>query len=200
MRDSREKLKRRKKWNSQDRQQRATFCLAQSRDVRRRGVDRELLVTESKQKADFTWISQLYFVTAFASTVVSFSRLTTLNTLLFSREYSLLQCPLPVLASAVHYMSAEPKKKPASNVLLLWIGPWYNARQTFLEVLLICCLFQKTEKYCSFKYCALHRIFCHKLVNIYIFFFQYSDIYFHIYRTIKCFCSLFVCFFLLFFF
>lgn len=27
----------------------------------------------------------------------------------------------------------------------------------------------KTQKDCSFKYCALHRIFCHKLVNIYIF-------------------------------
>lgn len=60
-------------------------------------------------------------------------------------------------------------------------------------------LVSKTKKYCSFKYCALHRIFCHKLVNIYIFF-QYSDIYFHIYRTIKCFCSLFFFFCLLFFF
>jgi len=27
----------------------------------------------------------------------------------------------------------------------------------------------RNQKYCSFKYCALHRIFCHKLVNIYNF-------------------------------
>lgn len=28
----------------------------------------------------------------------------------------------------------------------------------------------KAKRYCSFKYCALHRIFSHKLLNIYIFF------------------------------
>lgn len=39
-----------------------------------------------------------------------------------------------------------------------------------LEVLLICLVFPRKRKYCSFKYCALHRIFCHKLLNIYIFF------------------------------
>lgn len=58
-----------------------------------------------------------------------------------------------------------------------------------LEVLLICFVPQN-QKYCSFKYCALHRMFCHKLLNIYIFFNIQTYVYFHIYRTIKCFCSL----------
>lgn len=57
----------------------------------------------------------------------------------------------------------------------------------------------KKEKYCRFKYCALHRIFCHKLVHIYICF-QYSDIDFHIYRTIQCFVLFFVVFTCFFFF
>lgn len=67
-----------------------------------------------------------------------------------------------------------------------------------LCVLLICCfsfilICLQSQKYCSFKYCALHRIFSHKLVNIYISS-QYSDINFHIYTTIKC------CFFISFLF
>lgn len=50
-------------------------------------------------------------------------------------------------------------------------------------------MFRFKPRYCSFKYFALHRIFFYKLVNVYIcflIFFQYSDIYYHIYSTIKC--------------
>lgn len=89
-------------------------------------------------------------------------------------------CVLQPAVSAVHHVCS----------VLAFTAPDAMQGEHF-EVLLICffhvCF--KNQKYCSFKYCALHRIFCHKLVNIYIF--QYSDIYFHIYRTIKCFCSLF---------
>lgn len=112
--------------------------------------------------------------------------------------------PLPVLQlasfSAVHSVPAEPKQ-PACN-FCFELAPDAMQGERF-GVLLICFFLVcfKNQKYCSFKYCALHRIFCHKLVNIYIFF-QYSDIYFHIYRTIKCFLftffllfSFLVCFF-----
>lgn len=103
-----------------------------------------------------------------------------------------------VFCSSLHVSRAEP----AGVGLLSEPGPDAMQGECF-EVLLICFFFCpcfKNQKYCSFKYCALHRIFCHKLVNIYIFFFQYSDIYFHIYRTIKCFCSLSLSFFVCFFF
>lgn len=106
--------------------------------------------------------------------------------------------PLPVLQlasfSAVHSVPAEPKQ-PACN-FCFELAPDAMQGEHF-GVLLICFFLVcfKNQKYCSFKYCALHRIFCHKLVNIYIFF-QYSDIYFHIYRTIKCFLfTFFVVFF-----
>lgn len=97
--------------------------------------------------------------------------LTILNTRLSTGEYTLcMSASWPV--SAVHYMSAE--SKPANTYTTVWTGPLMQSKaKRFFEVLLICfftCLFQKNQKYCSFKYCALHRIFCHKLVNIYIFF------------------------------
>lgn len=67
------------------------------------------------------------------------------------------------------------------------VGPAHSSPTYFRPSDMLFFLFcLQSQKYCSFKYCALHRIFCHKLVNIYIFS-QYSDIYFHIYRTIKCF-------------
>lgn len=132
-----------------------------------------------------------------ASTVVSFCGLLQYSIHVCVQENTHFACPLPVLVSAAHYMSAEPKSSLSCTSVLNC--PLMRCKANIFEFLLICfcCLFSKTKKYCSFKYCALHRIFCHKLVNIYIFI-QYSDIYFHIYRTIKCFCSLSV--FLVFFF
>lgn len=92
--------------------------------------------------------------------------LSILNTPLYSREYHLAS-PFPVRnnwpVSAGHYMSAE------LTIRVFELAPAAMQGEHF-EVLLICFLFTcfKNQKYCSFKYCALHRIFCHNLVNIYI--------------------------------
>lgn len=87
---------------------------------------------------------------------------------LCSGEYNFAS-PFPVRnnwpVSAGHYMSAV--LKPAVRVFEL--APDAMQGEHF-EVLLICFFFVlfPNQRYCSFKYCALHRIFCHKLVNIYI--------------------------------
>lgn len=123
------------------------------------------------------FLQQLYVAAALPSAVVS------QYTSVFVCPFLSYSRPSLQFITCLHSVSAL---RPAPDAM----------QGEHFEVLLICffhvCF--KNQKYCSFKYCALHRIFCHKLVNIYIF--QYSDIYFHIYRTIKCFCSLF---FLLFF-
>lgn len=80
-----------------------------------------------------------------------------------------LSCNWPVFfCSSLHVCRAKPA---GVNAPLLELAPDAMQGQRF-EVLLICFFFScfKNQKYCSFKYCALHRIFCHKLVNIYIFF------------------------------
>ena len=103
-----------------------------------------------------------------------------------------------VFCSSLHVSRAEP----AGVGLLSEPGPDAMQGECF-EVLLICffcfCPCFINQKYCSFKYCALHRIFCHKLVNIYIFFFS---IFRHILSYIQdnkmllfSFVIFFVCFF-----
>lgn len=126
--------------NSQDRQYRATFCPAQSRDVRR-GVD---------IKQSFLWPSHcrrrhggrfLLNIAAgccrcFASTVVSFSPLLQSSIHFCVQENTHFACPLPVLVSAVHYMSAEPKSSQQCTSVLNW--PLMQCKANVFEVLLIC--------------------------------------------------------------
>lgn len=147
-----------------DRQYRATFCPAQSRDVRRRrGADikRSFLWHEGRFLLNITAVC----CRCFASTLVSFSLL--LNARLCSGEYTLcVSTSCPGVCRSLHVCRAKNQQRTSAlNRLLM------QCKANVFEVLLICFLFvSKTKKYCSFKYCALHRIFCHKLVNIYIFF------------------------------
>lgn len=110
-----------------------------------------------------------------ASTVVSFSdsynpqyasvfrRMHTLHVRFPSHHW-------PVFCSSLHVCRAKPAGVHHSlNWPLMQCKA--NVLKSFWYVFFL---------YCSFKYCALHRIFCHKLVNIYIFFFNiqtYTFIY-----------------------
>lgn len=100
------------------------------------------------------------------------------------QENTHFACPLPVLRAASFCGSLHACRAEAAGVHFCLNWPLMQRKAKPFGVLLICFFFFlfvfKNQKYCSFKYCALHRIFCHKLVNIYIFFFNiqtYTFIY-----------------------
>lgn len=102
---------------------------------------------------------------------------TIFNTLLCSGEYTL--CMSTSCLTTGQFLQFITCLQGTS----VWTGPMMQCKANVLESFWYVFFFlfvSKTKKYCSFKYCALHRIFCHKLVNIYIFFFNiqtYTFIY-----------------------
>lgn len=170
--------------NSRDLQYRATFCPAQSRDVRsrRRVWSRVFVWRPGRCRRQISL--RLLCRRCSASTVVSFSDSPTiLNTRLCSGECALCtstSCRTARQFSAAHYMWAEQNRPVLDSCLNRALMQCKaNVLKSFWYVFFFCPCF-KNQKYCSFKYCALHRIFCHKLVNIYIFFFNiqtYTFIY-----------------------
>lgn len=162
--------------NSRDLQYRATFCPAQSRDVRsrRRVWSRAFVWRPGRCRRQISL--RLLCRRCSASTVVSFSDSPTiLNTRLCSGECALCtstSCRTARQFSAAHYMWAEQNRPVLDSCLNRALMQCKaNVLKSFWYVFFFCPCF-KNQKYCSFKYCALHRIFCHKLVNIYIFFFS----------------------------
>lgn len=125
--------------------------------------------SDGDEKADFSWISQLCVVSAFLPQLsLSLDSYNSQYTSVFKRIHT-LHDHFPSWFLQFITCPQSQKSSQSRTSLLNW--PLMQCKANVFKVLLICFFFLllKVKKYCSFKYCALHRIFCHKLVNIYIF-------------------------------
>lgn len=146
------KSKRRK--NKEVKQSRTTVksnflsCIKSGCQKKRRGHNTafcDWITAEEKHEGRFHLNIAAVCCRCSASTVVSFCGLLQYSIHVCVQENTHVACPLPVLVSAAHYMSTEPKSSLSCTSVLNC--PLMQCKANIFEFLLICfccCLFSKT--------------------------------------------------------